>query len=159
MMTPEFMRKLKRFGLVSFCVLILDIVSKQLALEMLFYPPQQIAVTSFFNLVPVWNSGISFGLFSDYPMVTTFAIPLLAVGVIGWLVSELRHSGLVAQIGSGLIAGGAIGNVVDRIRFSRVVDFLDFHFAGYHWPAFNIADSAIFIGVLCWLYAMITTQQ
>jgi len=63
------------------------------------------------------------------------------------------------QIGAGFIAGGALGNVIDRLRFGRVVDFLDVHLAGYHWPAFNLADAAIFIGVMLWLYGMIQGER
>lgn len=159
MTEADFAPKLRRFLLIALIVIIIDVATKQLALKVLFSPPQILKVTSFFNLVPVWNSGVSFGLFADYPVLTKWAVPALALIVIGWLISELRRANLLVQIGSGFIAGGAIGNVIDRIRFNKVVDFLDFHIAGYHWPAFNIADSAIFVGAFCWLYAMVTAKD
>ncbi len=81
-------------------------------------------------------------------------VPVFALFVIGWLITELTESGWVQQIGAGLICGGANGNIVDRFRFNKVVDFIDVHVAGLHWPAFNIADASIFIGVILWLYAM-----
>lgn len=154
--TPQ---RLARFALISGVVLAADILTKQLALSALFAQPRVIEVTSFFNLVPVWNSGVSFGLFRDYPSVVSWVIPLLACAVILWLISELSRLSTSQQIGAGFIAGGALGNVIDRLRFGRVVDFLDVHLAGYHWPAFNLADAAIFIGAMLWLYGMIQGER
>ena len=150
-----FMQKLKRFALIALCFVIADMITKQIALNTLFDPPHIIQLSSFLNLVPVWNEGISFGMFSDFPEITKWGVIVLAFVVIGWLISELRYSGGLQQFGAACIAGGALGNVLDRIRFNKVVDFLDFHIAGYHWPAFNLADSAIFVGVICWVYAML----
>ncbi|MCC7272132.1 MAG: signal peptidase II [Alphaproteobacteria bacterium] len=105
-------------------------------------------VTDFFNLVVVWNRGVSFGLFQADAAITRWGLAAIAlavaVGLSFWLV-RARH-GLVAAA-LGLIIGGALGNVVDRVRFGAVFDFLDFHAMGYHWPAFNIADAGISVGV------------
>lgn len=106
-------------------------------------------VTSFFNLVLVWNRGVSFGMFSDHPEYMPWVLTAVALGIIGilirWLMQTDRMIGIAAL---GMVIGGALGNVIDRLRFGAVVDFLDFHVAGYHWPAFNIADAAIFCGVM-----------
>ncbi|MFD1111252.1 signal peptidase II [Pseudoroseomonas ludipueritiae] len=127
--------------------LALDQASKWWILTAVMDPPRLIPVAPFFNLTLGFNRGVSFGLLAaDSPatpwLLSGFALAvLLGFGI--WLArdSQPRH-GLAA----GLIGGGALGNVVDRLRQGAVTDFLDFHWAGYHWPAFNIADTLIFLG-------------
>lgn len=110
-------------------------------------PPRVIEITDFFNLVLAWNTGISFGLFdSDSPfnVWTLSALALLIVAcLIYWLLRAERR---IIAVSLGLIIGGALGNVADRLRIGAVVDFLDFHAMGWHWPAFNVADSSITVG-------------
>lgn len=107
-----------------------------------------VTVAPFFNLVLVWNKGISFGLFnahSDFGPYLLIALSLvISVFFAVWL---LRADNRPLYISISIIIGGAIGNVIDRLRFGAVVDFLDFHAFGWHWPAFNIADSAICVGI------------
>ena len=146
------------FG-VSVTVILSDLITKNWMLELIFSPPRQITLTPFMNLTPVWNSGISFGLFQNNPLVGKFFIPVLALLVVVWLFISLHELSRLQRFAAALIAGGAIGNVIDRLRFERVVDFLDLHLGGYHWPAFNLADSAIFMGVVFWIYAVIVTAQ
>lgn len=100
----------------------------------------------FFNLVEVWNRGMSFGLFNDAQASWVFVTLAagISAGLIWWL--SRAETGLTA-LSIGLVLGGALGNVADRLRFGAVFDFLDFHAAGWHWPAFNLADSAISVGV------------
>lgn len=116
-------------------------------------PPQYIEVTPFFNLLLVFNRGISFGLLSsDSPWGQPLLI-VLALVISIFLVLWLRKAeNRVVAGGIGLVLGGALGNVVDRVVHQGVVDFLDFHLFGYHWPAFNVADSAITVGVVFLLY-------
>jgi signal peptidase II len=105
-------------------------------------------VTSFFNLALTYNRGISFGLFNEGAGLNALIFSLAAAAIVGALVFWLsRVTSPFLGIAIGLIIGGAIGNVMDRIRLGAVVDFLDFHLGTLHWPAFNIADSAICIGV------------
>ena len=144
---------------VSTTVIISDLFTKNWMLELIFAPARQIVVAPFFNLTPVWNSGISFGLFQDTPLVGKLMIPILAVLVVLWLFFSLYELSRLQRFAAGLIAGGAIGNVIDRLRFERVVDFIDLHIGAYHWPAFNLADSAIFMGVVFWVIAAIVTTQ
>ena len=92
------------------------------------------------NLTPVWNSGISFGLFQNQQLVGKLVIPVLAVLVVLWLFFTLYELTTLQRFAAGLIAGGAMGNVIDRLRFERVVDFVDVHIGTYHWPAFNLAE-------------------
>ncbi|MBV8889528.1 MAG: signal peptidase II [Alphaproteobacteria bacterium] len=109
-------------------------------------------LTSFFNLVLTCNRGVSFGLFNSiggdraglHDAVVTVLAGLVVLGLIYWLT---RVSGRLLGIAIGLIIGGALGNIIDRVRLGGVVDFLDFHIGAWHWPAFNVADSAICIGV------------
>lgn len=109
-----------------------------------------IEVTSFLNFVMVWNRGVSFGMFNNVqvaPYQPLILITLSIVIVIG-LLFWLRKASNCLQVGAlGLIIGGAIGNVIDRAIYGAVADFFDFHIADKHWPAFNIADSAICVGV------------
>jgi len=110
-------------------------------------PYQHIPFTPFFNIVMVWNKGISFGLFNDAthgPIVLTLISSIIAIVFLIWL---LRTDSITHMIACALIIGGAVGNIMDRIRFEAVIDFLDFHAYGYHFPAFNVADSAICIGI------------
>ena len=150
---------MKLFFPAASLVLALDVGIKQLMLSWLFFPPQQIIVTPFFSLTPVWNSGISFGLFSDNPYIGLVTIPMLAVLVVLWLIWQLNELTFLQTLGASFIAGGALGNVSDRIVYGRVIDFLDFHIGALHWPAFNVADSALFIGVLLWFYGMMQPNQ
>ena len=111
-------------------------------------PFTRIEILPFFNIVMVWNKGISFGMFNDGGMIGVIFLIALAVAIIlffvGWMfVSQSGYQRLAIA----LVIGGALGNVLDRARFGAVVDFLDVHAYGYHWPAFNISDSAIVIGV------------
>ena len=108
-----------------------------------------IPLTPFLNLVPNWNKGVTFGLFnhSANPWM-----PYVFIGVAGAILFFLlrwlwQTSSMFVASALGLIMGGAIGNIVDRVRFGAVYDFLDFHYQGYHWYAFNVADSAIVAGV------------
>lgn len=133
--------------IIAVSVLVLDQVTKWWILYEVMQPPRAIEVTSYFNVVLAWNRGVSFGMFSsanEYGpyLLTGLALAIvLALGI--WLYkAETR----ITALALGLIIGGALGNVIDRVQFGAVVDFLDFHVMGYHWPAFNVADSGICIG-------------
>lgn len=139
-----------RLGLVlAAIVVIADQLSKIWIVEVVMMPPRTIPVASFFNLVLAWNRGISFGLFNRTGAETAWVLPVVVAAVIVLLVVWLLRTPK-AMIGSsvGLVLGGAIGNLIDRLRIGAVIDFLDFHLLGYHWPAFNLADSAITVGAL-----------
>lgn len=134
--------------IVTFLTLALDQFSKWVAIYVLDLPNQTRELTSFFNLVMVWNQGISFGMLNDGGDHGRTALMVMTFLIIATLfVWVWRNESRMTAWGLGLIIGGAIGNLVDRARFGAVADFLDFHWAGVHWPAFNVADSAIVIGV------------
>lgn len=109
-------------------------------------------ITSFFNLVMVWNQGVSFGILQTAHNFMVYALSAMAVLIsIGFLIWLWRDPRGLRGMAVGLIVGGALGNVWDRLRFGAVADFIDFHLAGYHWPAFNVADAAVCIGVVLML--------
>lgn len=139
-----------RLGLgIGALVALLDQATKWWILGTVMQPPRVVEVTSFFNLVLGWNRGVSFGLLNDadgfgpWPFLALTAA--ITLGLVIWLK---RVSGVWLGASLGLIIGGAVGNAVDRLRFGAVVDFLDFHLASLHWPAFNAADCAISVGVV-----------
>ena len=110
-------------------------------------PP--LPVTGFLDLVTVWNYGVSFGLGNFGSRAGSLAFTVLALAIVAALVVWLRRAERrIVALALGLVIGGAAGNVVDRLRFGAVFDFLDFHVWGWHWPAFNLADSAITFGVV-----------
>lgn len=112
-------------------------------------PPILIEVLPFYNTVVVWNYGISFGLFndgdSDGSLILITLSSLVSAAFLIWL---LNTNSRMTALSLALVIGGAAGNIIDRVRFGAVFDFADFHIAGYHWPAFNFADSAIVVGVV-----------
>ncbi len=145
---PKSASSLARWLALALLVLVLDQISKAWVLANFRLMDRQI-VTSFFNLVLVFNPGASFSFLADAGGWQKWFFVALALGISLWLLSLLKkhaHERLMPAALS-LILGGALGNVIDRLRFDAVVDFLDFHLAGYHWPAFNVADSSIFVGV------------
>jgi signal peptidase II len=139
-----------RYGLIlAAAVVLADQAVKWLVLDFFLTRADPVEVTSFFNLVLAWNRGISFSLFHSEEAYAPFALAALALAIsIGLAIWLRRIDHRWPATGVGLVIGGAIGNVIDRLRFGAVVDFLDLHWAGYHWPAFNLADSAITLGVL-----------
>ena len=133
--------------LTAAVILILDQVSKWVILIEVMDPPRVIPLTPFFNLVLGWNRGISFGMLDGDSNLNLWLLPLLALAIIVALVVWLaRTDGGLVALALGLIIGGAAGNVVDRLLHGAVLDFLDFHAAGWHWPAFNVADAGITVG-------------
>jgi signal peptidase II len=100
----------------------------------------------FFNLTHVLNTGASFGMFRDSNRAF-IGITLLILAVLAAIHRRMAGESRAAAVGLAFLWGGAVGNLIDRLRVGAVVDFLDFHWAGHHWPAFNVADSAIFTGV------------
>ena len=105
-------------------------------------------VTSFFDLVMVWNKGVSFGMFTSTHAFMPYVLMIMALAMTVFFLSWLwRAPNLLTALPISLIVSGALSNVWDRARFGAVADFLDFHIGSMHWPAFNIADSCIVIGV------------
>jgi signal peptidase II len=139
-----------RWFALSAAIVAADQLTKWLVLGYFEHRYPRVELTGFFNLVLVFNKGAAFSLFAQAagwqtPLLAAFA--LAAAVIVSVLIVRNPGRGLLC-LGLALILGGALGNLIDRLRFGHVVDFLDFHALGWHWPAFNVADSAISVGAV-----------
>jgi len=146
-MNDTFQKKPWLAGLIiAVIIFVLDQWTKTEIVYDIMVRPHVIEVTSFFNIVMAWNRGVSFGMFGWDSAVKVYVLAAMAfvaaVGLLIWMVKEGR---VRFALPCGAIIGGALGNGIDRLHWGAVADFLDFHWAGYHWPAFNVAD----IGITC----------
>ena len=145
---------LTRLGLpVAAAIIAFDQATKFWLVLDIMSPPRIIEVTSFFNIVMVWNRGVSFGLFSSASPWTPVFLGSVAI-VISMILAVWMYRAKSRWLGTalGFLIGGALGNAIDRVIYGAVADFFDFHASGYHWPAFNVADIAIFVGVVMLLF-------
>ena len=146
--------------LVSFIVFLLDFGSKFWALKTLI-PHNPVPIFPCFNLYLTFNRGVSFSMFSAQSTMGVWMLIALTGTVSAFIcyyfIQKEKES--LIRTGAALVLGGAIGNLIDRIRFGSVVDFLDFYLGSYHWPAFNIADSAICIGAALILFQYIRRKK
>ncbi len=137
-----------RIGIfVALAIVVVDQAAKAFVLLVVMSPPRVIPVTPFFNLTLGFNTGVSFGLFSSDSQLGPWVLSAIAVIVVLVLIGLLyrsRHMGETAGLGA--MIGGALGNVTDRIRQGAITDFLDFYVGNWHWPTFNLVDTAITIG-------------
>ena len=145
--------------IVLILFIFLDYVSKQWAIENLFNQFKSIEISSFLSMTPVWNSGVSFGLFQNSGDIGRYFFTIFAFAVSIWLILSSFKLPRYSSLGFILIASGAIGNAIDRIIYGKVVDFIDFYLNDFHWPAFNLADTIIFIGALLFLYNQFFTLE
>jgi signal peptidase II len=149
------MTSTRRLFLIS---LLLTLVLDQASKLWVFYwldiaVNQPIEITPFFNLVLVWNRGISYGLFQQHSELGRWALTLFKLfAAIGLTIWAWRAQEKWLSLGLGLIAGGALGNALDRIHFGAVLDFAHFFWGNLSWYVFNIADAAIVVGVAVLLY-------
>jgi signal peptidase II len=142
----------RMYFLAALIVLLLDRFTKWLVSERIQLHDSIQVIPGFFRLTHVQNRGAAFGLFADSPsewkVAILVAFSLIALVVVSALLWRNSHSLTMTGTALALILGGAIGNLWDRVLAGHVVDFLDFYVGTYHWPAFNVADSAIVIGAL-----------
>ena len=143
----------RRFQIAAYILAFIAVVDQMskwwLVTHVMTPPPHPIYINAFLNLVLVWNKGVTFGLLSRFG---EGAVPWILVGIAVVILGLLgrwlwRTSSTLVASALGLVMGGAVGNVIDRVRYGAVVDFLDFHLDGWHWYSFNLADSAIVVGV------------
>ena len=146
------------WGLASAAIaLALDQGSKLLLLYVFHFiemtSGEAVPVLPFFNLVMVWNPGVSYGLFPAHGPLGTALLAIFSLGAVAALSRWLwRAHRKILAIGLGLVIGGALGNLIDRLIYQKVADFFHFYVRGYDWYVFNIADCAITIGVVALLY-------
>ena len=145
------------FFITVFLLYLCDQTSKFLIVSWMNPGESVPVVKNFFNVTYIRNSGTIFGFFQQYTAILTIlsAIALIAIVVLFVLFSKKDRTLYLSCI---LIAGGALGNLSDRIRWGYVVDFLDFHLKGWHWPAFNCADVAITAGIILILFSIVKTE-
>jgi len=160
-LTTSFIEKkaIARLGLISGTIVAADQASKALITASLSVYETIPVVNGFFNITHILNPGGAFGLFAGHsPEIRKFFFLFISSAVaclLLWLYQQTAKDHLFLSSGIACIFGGAVGNLIDRFRFGKVVDFLDFYVADYHWPAFNIADSAISIGMTIFLYHIV----
>ena len=153
---------------LGLCAAVLALVADQGSKVALLYgagfgrmaPGETIPVLPFFNLVMVWNPGISYGLFPASGVVGTWALEaatLAVIGFLGWWLWKSREC--VVALGCGLIVGGGLGNLIDRLLYGRVADFFHFHGFGYDWYVFNIADLAVTLGAVAFIYDVLKPSE
>jgi len=127
----------------------LDQATKWWIVNEVMNPPRVIPVLPSFNLVMGWNRGVSFGIFDTASPPNQWLLIGLALIIVTVLLIWLKRAdSRLISVALGLIVGGALGNVMDRIHYGAVADFLDFYVGDFHWPAFNVADAGITIGVV-----------
>jgi signal peptidase II len=150
---------MRKWLAVSAIVLVLDQLTKHLVTRA-FTLYESVEITSFFNLVLVHNRGAAFSFLSDaggWQRGFFIVLALVASGWIVWLLRKHPQETLFCFALS-LVLGGALGNVIDRVLVGAVVDFLDFHVFGYHWPAFNVADMGISCGAVLLIWDAMTSK-
>jgi len=143
-------REYHLLALPALCIIVLDQISK-FAVDRHIQSYESIPVISgFFNLVHVRNRGMAFGILNrpgyDFSFYFLVAATIGAIALLLYWYTRLKDKNRMLVIGLSFILGGAVGNLSDRLRLREVIDFLDFHIGLYHWPAFNVADSAITVG-------------
>ena len=134
---------------IALVVVLLDQVTKITMSKLLLYGQSE-TITTYFNLVMVYNKGAAFSFLSDQPGWQRYfftGVSVIASVFILWMLKRNPDQRLFCWA-LALILGGAIGNLIDRVAYGHVIDFLDFHVHGWHWPAFNVADSAITVGAI-----------
>ena len=147
------------YGLASL-VVVLDQFSKWIVLNHIEFG-QTIYVAPFWNWVLTYNPGAAFSFLADQPGWQRWFFTALALAVSGWIALELRKhpEQKLLSLALALVMGGALGNVIDRVRFGAVVDFIQWHAAGWYWPAFNVADSAITVGAILLAFSTLTATD
>ena len=143
------MRQYRWFISIATIGILLDQLTKALILSSMSLHQSIELFKNFAHITYVRNPGAAFGILADHSLRLPFFILVSVIASLGilWYLRREQGGNLRLQIGLGLIFSGALGNLIDRIRFSEVIDFIDVHWYQYHWPAFNVADSAICVGV------------
>jgi signal peptidase II len=157
---PPRLRLMAPWLMVALVIAVVDQGTKAV-IEQALQPGESRPVTSFFNLVLAYNRGAAFSFLSEasgWQRYAFIAVALAAVALIVWLLSRYGTETLFCA-SLALILGGAVGNLWDRALLGHVVDFLDFHAGGWHWPAFNVADSAITVGAVLLIWDGFRNKQ
>jgi signal peptidase II len=153
----------KYFFFIAVIVLLLDRIAKWAIASNIALHDSVVVIPGFLRLTHVQNTGAAFGLFADssfqWKAAALVSFSILALVVVSALLWKNSHSLSTTTIGLSLILGGAMGNLWDRMVSGHVVDFLDFYVGSYHWPAFNVADSAIVVGAILLVAEIVFTKS
>jgi signal peptidase II len=154
------MPKVQHWYALAALIVVLDQISKWVALGNIAQG-EVIYVAPFWNWVLTFNPGAAFSFLADQPGWQRWFFTVLALAVSGWIAFELKKhpEQKLMALALTLVMGGALGNVIDRVRFGAVVDFIQWHAAGFYWPAFNVADSAISVGAVLLIIASLTHKE
>ncbi len=147
-------QKLYPYFILALLLFFLDQSTKTLA-KLYIHPFEVIEILPFFNLVYLENTGSAFGMFKSLGNLFFIIVSLFAIGFVTFLLIKERDN----KICYALVIGGAFGNLADRIIYGYVIDFIDIHIAGAHWPVFNIADACLTVGIFLLLYKTIFTKK
>ncbi len=145
------MSNFQKFLIVVFTIIGLDLLTKELAVR-LFSEKDFTVIPNFFDFTLVWNKGAAFGVLANAPdwvrkLILIFASSIAAIATIVYAYAKQNKLSKIEFYSLALIAGGALGNLYDRIFLGQVRDFIDWHIFQYHWPAFNLADASITVGI------------
>jgi len=150
-------------AVISVLIVVVDQVTKMLVVSKISVYTSVAVIPGVFNLTHIYNPGGAFGFLagetSNLRHIFFLTASVIAMGMIVYLYAKVPTGYRFLSSGLALILGGAVGNVIDRIRLREVIDFLDFHFKGNHWPAFNVADSAITLGILIFIYHLLFNKM
>ena len=140
----------RKLAPIALGVIVLDLLTKWAVATTMAFGARESIIEGFFNLVHARNTGVAFSLFADSaPWFRDFVLPaisFLAIGVIAYMFRQLGEMPVTSRVALAFVIAGAAGNLYERLRYGYVTDFLDLYVGSYHWPAFNVADSAITIG-------------
>jgi signal peptidase II len=148
------MKKFSKISIIIILIVALDQITKFIIIKYV-NPFDSIAVFPFLNIVNVTNIGAAFGSFKHLGSNFFIVVSLIAIAFILYLLKKNLYN----YIGLSLILGGALGNLIDRVFYGKVVDFIDFYIGNYHWPAFNVADSSLTIGIIVILFTSILPKK
>lgn len=156
-------KKYNRLILIAGLVVLIDQLSKAIILKRLPLHDSISVIPGFFNLTFIFNPGGAFGFLanqhSSLRHVFFLGVTSMAICFIFFLYRKIHRSHVLLSTALALIIGGAVGNLIDRLRFEKVIDFLDFYLGRYHWPAFNVADSAISVGMVIFVYHLLFNKM
>lgn len=148
---------------VAALVIIIDQISKYAVQHMLAMHDYIEIIPGFFNLTYVQNPGAAFGIFGETAgalrLIILIGISIFALAMLLFMYQKTEGRYTLTHLGIAMVIGGAVGNLIDRIRLSWVMDFLDFYWNGHHWPAFNIADAAITLGTVILMFNILFSKN
>jgi len=150
-------------GLLSLAIVVVDQVTKVSVMESMRLHESIPVIANLFSITYIRNPGAAFGFLSSSSSSFRFVFfgltSVFAVGLLGMIMVRMPKDDWMGRLSVAGILGGAIGNLLDRLRYGEVIDFLDFYINGYHWPAFNVADSAITVGVVFLILHFATEKE